>query len=109
MKPKQEREPAETPADPAPPTEKGEAKAPEAGAPKPKYVFKIAPADPKNAMTLLRYNVKMLHGAFAVEKTEGGEMIVVERSPLLGAGIRVRPIAPRGTEAPEAEEPGDGG
>ena len=35
----------------------------------------------------------------------GGEMIVAERSPLLGAGIRVRPIAPRGTEAPEAEEP----
>ena len=49
MKPKQERESPETPAEPAPPAEKGEAKTPEAGAPKPKYVFKIAPADPKNA------------------------------------------------------------
>jgi hypothetical protein len=49
MKPKQERESPEPEAEPTPPAEKGEAKAPESGKPGSRYVFKIAPADPKNA------------------------------------------------------------
>jgi hypothetical protein len=40
------------------------------------------PASEKNAMTLLRYNTKMVHGAFAVEKTPAGEMIVVQANQL---------------------------
>jgi hypothetical protein len=46
------------------------------------YSSTCGPADPKNAMTLLRYNTKMIHGAFAVEKTAGGEMIVVQANQL---------------------------
>jgi hypothetical protein len=49
MTPKQQRESPEPAPDPAPPADKGEARSPEPGAPPPKYVFKIAPADPKNA------------------------------------------------------------
>ena len=47
---KEQRESPPTPPSPAPPPEKapvGDAET--AAAPKPKYVFKIVPADPKNA------------------------------------------------------------
>jgi membrane protease subunit (stomatin/prohibitin family) len=40
------------------------------------------PATDKNAMALLRYNTKMVHGAFAVDKTEAGEMIVLRANQL---------------------------
>jgi hypothetical protein len=40
------------------------------------------PATDKNAMSLLRYNTKMVHGAFAVDKTEAGEMIVLRANQL---------------------------
>jgi hypothetical protein len=46
------------------------------------YSSTCGPADEKNAMTLLRYNTKMVHGAFAVEKTAAGEMIVVQANQL---------------------------
>lgn len=46
------------------------------------YSSTCGPADEKNAMTLLRYNTKMIHGAFAVEKTPAGEMIVVQANQL---------------------------
>jgi hypothetical protein len=46
------------------------------------YSSTCGPADAKNAMTLLRYNTKMVHGAFAVEKTAAGEMIVVQANQL---------------------------
>lgn len=36
------------------------------------------PASPNNALALLRYNTKMIHGAFAYEETPSGEMIVVQ-------------------------------
>jgi len=36
------------------------------------------PASEKNAMSLLRYNTKMLHGAFAVRAVNGGEAIVLQ-------------------------------
>jgi hypothetical protein len=36
------------------------------------------PAAEKNAMSLLRYNTKMLHGAFAVRSVGGAEMIVLQ-------------------------------
>jgi hypothetical protein len=40
------------------------------------------PASERNAMALLRYNTKMVHGAFAVLPTPGGEMIVVQANQL---------------------------
>ncbi len=40
------------------------------------------PASEKNAMALLRYNTKMVHGAFAVQPTPSGEMIVVQANQL---------------------------
>jgi hypothetical protein len=43
------------------------------------------PATENNAMALLRYNTKMIHGAFAIETIEGREMIVVEANRLADA------------------------
>jgi membrane protease subunit (stomatin/prohibitin family) len=40
------------------------------------------PAQEKNAMALLRYNTKMLHGAFAARRLNGGEMIVLQANQL---------------------------
>ena len=40
------------------------------------------PASEKNAMALLRYNTKMPHGAFAIQSTPSGEMIVVQANQL---------------------------
>ena len=40
------------------------------------------PASDRNAMALLRYNTKMVHGAFAVTPTPSGEMIVVQANQL---------------------------
>ena len=36
----------------------------------------------KNAMALLRYNMKIVHGAFAIMNTDAGEMIVVQANQL---------------------------
>ncbi len=40
------------------------------------------PASPQNAMALLQYNAQMVHGAFAVEKTDSGDMVVVQANQL---------------------------
>ncbi len=40
------------------------------------------PISEKNAMSLLRYNTKMLHGAFAARKINGGEMVVLQANQL---------------------------
>ncbi|HUT13958.1 MAG TPA: SPFH domain-containing protein [Thermoguttaceae bacterium] len=40
------------------------------------------PVSEKNAMTLLRYNTRMLHGAFAVRKVDGAEMVVIQANQL---------------------------
>ncbi len=40
------------------------------------------PVSEKNAMTLLRYNTKMLHGAFAVRDIDGTEMVVIQANQL---------------------------
>jgi membrane protease subunit (stomatin/prohibitin family) len=40
------------------------------------------PATEENAMTLLRHNGKMVNGAFGIESTEAGEMVVVESNHL---------------------------
>lgn len=40
------------------------------------------PASEKNAMILLRFNIKMVHGAFAVKKLDSGEVVVVQANQL---------------------------
>lgn len=46
------------------------------------------PAGEQNALTLLRYNTKLLHGAFAVRSLEGGEALVIQ------ANLMVDTLAP---------------
>ncbi|MEQ8785521.1 MAG: SPFH domain-containing protein [Pirellulaceae bacterium] len=43
------------------------------------------PISEQNAMLLLRYNTKLVHGAFAVESTSGGEVVVVQANHLAQA------------------------
>ncbi|HEY2759585.1 MAG TPA: SPFH domain-containing protein [Pirellulales bacterium] len=40
------------------------------------------PASPQNAMELLKFNTQMVHGAFAVESSPGGDVIVVRANQL---------------------------
>ena len=46
------------------------------------FTSMCGPASEANAMTLLRYNVTMVHGAFAVQAGDSGEMIVVQGNQL---------------------------
>lgn len=46
------------------------------------YSSICGPVTEKNAMALLRYNTKLVHGAFAVQQTPAGEMIVVAANHL---------------------------
>jgi hypothetical protein len=41
-----------------------------------------APVQEENALVYLRYNAQMMHGAFAVEPSPSGEMIVIEANQL---------------------------
>jgi hypothetical protein len=41
------------------------------------------PAGEQNAMALLRYNTKLLHGAFAVRKLESGEALVLQANLMI--------------------------
>jgi hypothetical protein len=54
----------------------------EAGHPIVAYWSICGPALEKNAMALLRYNTKMLHGAFAARQVEGTEMVVLQANQL---------------------------
>lgn len=49
------------------------------------YSSMCGPANERNAMALLRYNTKMIHGAFAIEKGETGEVITVRANQLADA------------------------
>ena len=40
------------------------------------------PATEENAMSLLRYNAQMAHGAFGVETTDSGELAVIQANQL---------------------------
>lgn len=40
------------------------------------------PANEKNAMSLLRYNTQILHGAFAVKQVGGAEVVVIQANQL---------------------------
>ena len=46
------------------------------------YHSTCGPASERNAMALLRYNTKLLHGAFAVQDVDGRPMVVVQCNQL---------------------------
>ncbi len=46
------------------------------------YSSACGPASEKNALALLRYNTKMVHGAFAVQPTDAGDIVVVQANQL---------------------------
>ena len=46
------------------------------------YTSTCGPASEKNALALLRYNTKMMHGAFAIQSTDSGEFVVVSANQL---------------------------
>ncbi|MBP86776.1 MAG: hypothetical protein CMJ64_08675 [Planctomycetaceae bacterium] len=46
------------------------------------YSSTCGPATPQNAMLLLRFNQQMVHGAFAVQSTPSGDMVVVQANQL---------------------------
>ncbi len=65
------------------------------------------PATPQNALSLLRYNAQMVHGAFAVQKTESGEQVVVlanELSDTVDALELTRVITAVAWQADKVEE-----
>jgi hypothetical protein len=46
------------------------------------YRSVCGPASEQNALTLLKYNTRMVHGAFAVESTDSGDMVVLQANQL---------------------------
>lgn len=46
------------------------------------YASICGPASEKNATQLLKYNLQMVHGAFAIQGTSGGEMVVIQANQL---------------------------
>jgi membrane protease subunit (stomatin/prohibitin family) len=49
-----------------------------------RYSSTCGPCTPQNAMALLKYNNQMVHGAFAVQSTSSGDIVVVQASQLAG-------------------------
>lgn len=49
-----------------------------------RYASTCGPCSPQNAMALLKYNNQMVHGAFAVQSSSSGDMVVVQASQLAG-------------------------
>ena len=47
------------------------------------YQSSCGPANNETALTLLRYNTKMVHGAFAVQKIGDTEMVVIQANQLV--------------------------
>ena len=52
------------------------------GQPIVRYSSTCGPCTPPNAMALLKYNNQMVHGAFAVQNTGSGDIVVVQASQL---------------------------
>lgn len=46
------------------------------------YTSPCGPANERTSMALLRYNMQMVHGSFAIQGTDAGEMIVVQANQL---------------------------
>jgi membrane protease subunit (stomatin/prohibitin family) len=71
------------------------------------YQSTCGPASDRNAMALLRYNAQLAHGAFAVQATGAGEMVVVLANQLAAtadaAGV-TRTVTAIAWQADKAEE-----
>jgi len=48
------------------------------------YQSICGPASPENAMALLKYNAQMVHGAFGIQNTPSGDVVVICASQLAG-------------------------
>ena len=48
-----------------------------------KYISTCGPATPENSMQLLQFNADMVHGAFAVRKTDAGDVVVVQANEIV--------------------------
>ncbi|MCO6459570.1 MAG: SPFH domain-containing protein, partial [Pirellulaceae bacterium] len=48
------------------------------------YTSTCGPATEKNAVALLKYNLKMVHGAFAIQGSQAGELVVIRANQLAG-------------------------
>lgn len=46
------------------------------------YSSICGPASPENAMLLLKFNQQMVHGAFAIQNTPAGDMVVIQANQL---------------------------
>jgi membrane protease subunit (stomatin/prohibitin family) len=71
------------------------------------YQSTCGPASDQNAMALLRYNAQLAHGAFAVQSTGAGEMIVVMANQLAAtadAASVTRTVTAIAWQADKAEE-----
>jgi hypothetical protein len=76
------------------------------------YQSTCGPASDRNAMALLRYNAQLAHGAFAVQATGAGEMVVVVANQLVGtadAASVTRTLTAIAWQADKAEEKLGGG
>jgi membrane protease subunit (stomatin/prohibitin family) len=49
-----------------------------------RYASACGPCNPENALLLLKYNTQMVHGAFAVQNTSSGDIVVVQANQLVG-------------------------
>ncbi len=71
------------------------------------YSSTCGPFSEQNAASLLRYNTKMLHAAFAVDKTASGDMIVLRANQMadtLDAAAVTRALAAVAWQADKVEE-----
>lgn len=71
------------------------------------YSSVCGPVTEKNAMALLRYNTRLVHGAFAVQATDAGEMIVVAANHLTDSADAIevtRVLTAIAWQADKAEE-----
>lgn len=76
------------------------------------YSSVCGPSSEQNAMLLLRYNLQMVHGAFAVQNTPAGEMVVMQANQLAdtAAPLEVsRTISAIAWQADKVEEKLTGG
>jgi len=48
-----------------------------------RYSSNCGPATPENSMQLLEFNANMVHGAFAVRKSDSGDVVVVQANELV--------------------------
>jgi membrane protease subunit (stomatin/prohibitin family) len=77
-----------------------------------RYSSNCGPAQPQHAMTLLKFNQQLVHGAFAVQSTPTGDVVVVQVNQLADTADALevtRTITAIAWQADKAEEKMTGG